>query len=377
MAHPVTFNLHGIVTIRLLGASEADVATVARQVGPVLGNSSGVPDITIEFVRRLSPANLRFVHPENTSFTDNGDLIVKSADGGHSCAINFLQIGNGCYLRCEQGASSVPFLIAIVALTALAKGYIPLHASAFNYNGTGVLVAGWGKSGKTEALLAFAANGAQYVGDEWILLSRNGRQMFGIPEQVRVWDWQVRQARKLGMALPRPRPLMFTGLRVLLTALRSLNRGAGPPPVSWAKIERALRRQLNVQVPPIVLFPNRARMFTSRADRMFFLITHAAADIAVEAVPALKFADRLATSLRFELSRFFEAYLAYKFAFPGRANRLLEETEDIHRRLLASALEGREILQVLHPYPVVLKDLFRALAPFVSQPLLAHSRPCA
>jgi len=54
----------------------------------------------------------------------------------------------------------VPHLLAVINLTALAKGVLPLHASAFTYRGLGVLATGWAKGGKTETLLEFAWLGA-------------------------------------------------------------------------------------------------------------------------------------------------------------------------------------------------------------------------
>src|SRR5918997_82180 len=112
------FDLHGIVGIRLVGASPGDERAVADQLGPI--RTPGLdrePDIVIRFVN----------------------------------------------------------------LTALAKGALPLHAAAFTYRGTGVVVTGWAKGGKTETLLGFMAAGAEYVGDEWVYLDANGRHVHGIP----------------------------------------------------------------------------------------------------------------------------------------------------------------------------------------------------
>ena len=92
----------------------------------------------------------------------------------------------------ERGLQAVPLLIPIVNFAALSKGVIPLHASAFAYNDVGILVTGWAKGGKTETLLAFTSKGAEYIGDEWVYLSKDGRYMYGIPEPIRVWDWHLR-----------------------------------------------------------------------------------------------------------------------------------------------------------------------------------------
>ena len=89
----------------------------------------------------------------------------------------------------------IPLLISIINLTALKKHRcVPIHASAFVYKGTGVVVTGWIKSGKSEALLAFSQHGATYVGGEWVLLDPDGETMYGLPGTFRMWDWQRRKS---------------------------------------------------------------------------------------------------------------------------------------------------------------------------------------
>jgi len=60
-----------------------------------------------------------------------------------------------------------------------------------------VLVTGWVKSGKSEALLAFSQYGATYVGGEWVLLSCDGNTMYGLPGTFRMWEWQRRKLSHL------------------------------------------------------------------------------------------------------------------------------------------------------------------------------------
>ncbi len=48
------YDLHGIVGIRLIDASPADLTTVAAQLGPIEAPLSRSPDIVIRFVDRLA-----------------------------------------------------------------------------------------------------------------------------------------------------------------------------------------------------------------------------------------------------------------------------------------------------------------------------------
>ena len=106
--------------------------------------------------------------------------------------------------------------MAILNLTALKKDCVALHASAFVYEGKGILVTGWAKGGKTESLLAFASQGAKYVGDEWILLRGEGNRMYGIPENIRLWNWHLEY-------LPEVRRQIGTEERALFRLIESLD----------------------------------------------------------------------------------------------------------------------------------------------------------
>jgi hypothetical protein len=39
-------------------------------------------------------------------------------------------------------------------------------------------------------LLAFMATGAQYLADEWTIVSAAGGQMRGLASHVQIWSWQ-------------------------------------------------------------------------------------------------------------------------------------------------------------------------------------------
>ncbi len=183
------FDLHGIVGIRLLNATPGDIAAVNRQLGPINKPLTRTPDIVIRFVDRLSFSSpVRYLGLDDAGFTDDAFLVFR---GKHQARIRvqipFDQIGNSqCEIVCESGVPAVPLLLPILNLTAISKGVLPLHASALIYDGKGILLTGWAKGGKTETLLAFAANGAEYVGDEWVYLSSDGQHMYGIPEPIRV-----------------------------------------------------------------------------------------------------------------------------------------------------------------------------------------------
>jgi len=218
---PVDYDLHGIVGVRLLDAGSAEERLVTRQLGPIRARLDREPDLVVRFTDRLAlEGPLRLLGADDVGFGSDAFVVLRGKQKSRARVLLPLdRVGRGGEIVCERGLAAVPHLVAIVNLLALARGALPLHASAFLWNGTGALATGWAKGGKTEALLAFLTEGATYVGDEWVYLAEGGARMFGIPEPIRVWDWQLEHVPWLGRRLPR-------GERARLAALRALSRVA-------------------------------------------------------------------------------------------------------------------------------------------------------
>ncbi|MCZ7539846.1 MAG: hypothetical protein M5U29_08050 [Anaerolineae bacterium] len=358
----VDFNLHDLVGIRLHDPRPGDVRALARQLGPIQRPLSGPPDIAIRFVAQL-PVNgsLRTLGLHEAAFSDDAFLILRSKHKAQArVRVDFQQIGAGpCEIVCESGLPAVPLLIPIVNLTMLSKGVLPLHAAAFTYNGTGVVTTGWSKGGKTEALLAFAARGAAYVGDEWLYLTGDGRRAFGIPEPIRVWDWYLRQ-------LPAVAARVGRGNRLRLAALRGITALHGRAPrVVPGRAARFLERQRYADLHPRDLFPAERLALSGSPDKVVWVVSHDAPAITVVPIEPGEIARRMVHSLHYEWLPFMAWYQMYRFAFPGARNELIEGLEARLATLLEQVLAGKPAYVVAHPYPVDLAALFEAMRPLI------------
>ena len=164
-------------------------------------------------------------------------------------------------LVAERGLPAVPYLLPIINLTMLAAGTIPVHASAFIADGRGILVTGWAKGGKSEALLAFADHGATYVGDEWVFVTADGASMAGLPEPMRVWDWQLDQVPHLRDRIGRGRRLRLGAAagtsRVLHATSRAPLLRSTAPGDTARRLEAIADQQRSLQIPPAQVFDGR------------------------------------------------------------------------------------------------------------------------
>lgn len=362
------FNLHDMVGIRLVNATPGDIAAVKRQLGPIEKPLSRAPDIVIRFVEQLTFSSpVRYLGVDDAGFTDNAFLVLR---GKHQSRVRvqipFDQIGSQqCEIVCESGLPAVPLLIPILNLTALNKGVLPLHASALIYNGEGILVTGWSKGGKTESLLAFIANGADYVGDEWVYISNDGQTMHGIPEPIRVWYWQLQEMPQYKALISRGDMMRLQTLNLLVSFLERLESsrlGSGRSAVV-RRLKALLKRQLNVQLPPEKLFGRKASETAAPFQKVFLVASHAEPDLVVERIEPQEIARRMVFSLQEERMDFLSYYWKYRFAFPECSNLLIDQAEEIERSLLLKVLAGKDTFAVHHPYPFSIPSLFEAIRP--------------
>jgi hypothetical protein len=367
MRDAVDFDLHGLAGIRLLDAGARDAAVVARQLGPIQAPLLREPDITIRFVDRLPLSSpLRYLGVDDAAFTDDAFLLLRSKQKARArVQIPFERIGRKLEITCERGLPAVPLLIPILNLTVLANGALPLHASAFIYNGKGVLVTGWAKGGKTETLLAFMANGATYVGDEWVYVSCDGRQMWGIPEPMRIWDWHLDELPHYRRLVGRSDRLRLRALQLLVAAVERVSgNGAGPqrlPARLMRRLAPLLKRQQYVHLAPQKLFGAGHCVLQAEPELIFFVAGHEAPETTVAPVEPEQVARRTLFSLEEERLNFLSYYLKFRFAFPEAANDFIERRQQLEQRLLLQALAGKTAYEVYHPYPVRIPSLFDAL----------------
>jgi hypothetical protein len=365
------YDLHGLAGIRLIDASLSDAAAVMRQLGPLPTSLTRDPDIVIKFVDQLPTSSpVRYLGLDDAGFTDDAFLVLRGSHGTRARAqIQFERIGKSCEILCERGLSAVPLLIPILNLTVLNRGAIPLHASAFTYKGTGVVVTGWAKGGKTETLLAFMARGAVYVGDEWVYISGDGQRMYGIPQPIRIWDWHLGTLPQYRETIDQSDLMRWRAIHMVLTMKGLIQRGAHKKDSNGSILSRAIpvmKRQLGVDLPPERLFNGSIGNLSGHFDRLIFVASHESDCVTVQPINPLEVARRMVFSLQYEQLDFMSYYQKFRFAFPDVANELVEKAEDLQREMLTQVLTNKKSYAVFHPYPVSIPALFDAISPLVN-----------
>ena len=365
-AEHVDHSLHGLLTIRLVAAPAPIREMVRRRLGP----STDVvdePDITVTFTDSLSPAGpVRFLGLNEAAYDDEHFYLLDSL--GNRIRIDLARLGERCDVVCERGVRSLPFLLPIAGLRLLRKGYVLLHSSAFVYGGKGILVAGWQKGGKTEMLLAFMAAGAEFVGNEWTIVSGETGELHGVGGIVQVWDWHLRDLPAYWRRLPRKDRQRLTLLRSYQRVYDAVPRRRAPrgrmrTAMHQLSLDGGVAWLRQARVAPERLFGNSVRLDPAPLDRVF-LATVGADDVTVLSTDPGTIGQRMVASQAYERRHLLAAYDHYRFAFPDRSSDAIEGASELERRLLSQAFADVAAYEIVHPYPVPLGDLHRAAAPF-------------
>jgi len=365
---PTDFDLHGIVGLRLVDPAPEDVSTISAELGLVPQQLERAPDIVLRFVDRVpSSGPLRRVGSSAAAFDDDAFLLLRSARGGRPCArMPFERLGmSPCEIVCERGCG-VPLLGPILGVTALGRGWVPVHASAFVFGGVGTIAAGWAGGGKTGTLLAFMAAGARYVSDDWVYIRRDGAEMRGLPAPLEVKGDYLDQ---LPLLRSRVESGMRSGQRLRTAALRRARwageaLAGGSQRLTTVRLRAALERRSRASVAPEALFGREACPLAGRLDRVLLVLTHDAPDVRVAAADSASVGRRLAFALEHEWQALLGHYLQFRFAFPDRPNPVLEDRDGTHAAVVR-ALADKPAHVVSHPSTAPIRDLFDALEPVV------------
>lgn len=363
----VDFDLFGVVGVRLLNATTGDVKAVTRQLGPSRSSLVEQPDIIIRFTNRIELSeHTNYIGANETASCNHDFLILQHNRIDRKIQIPFDQLGNQCELVCETGFPVIPMLMEMVNLTALNKGYIPVHASGCCLNGTGILTTGWTGGGKTGILLSLMANGAQFVSDDVVYLSPDGSEMFGLQQTIHVKDHYLAELPAYQSVVNSKDLLRMRGARWLQT-LGQMMPGFVSNRLCSQKMQNRLNNILQgkraVHMTPQALFGSEACLPFCSLDKVVVATSHNQSHVSLERSDAEAVAERMLASTVHESQELQSYYLKYRFAFPERRNELIEQSEQLQRDALLRILQGKETYLLRHPYPASIPELYKALQP--------------
>jgi hypothetical protein len=130
------------------------------------------------------------------------------------------------------------------------------------------------------------------------------------------------------------------------------------------RLTALVQRQLYIQLPPEKLFGQKAEKTDANPEKIFFVVSHDQTDVTVQPIDSQELGERMVFSLQEERMEFLSYYFKYRFAFPDCSNPLIDQVEEIQRRLIRRAVANKEAYAIYHPYPFSIPSLFDTLRPY-------------
>ena len=365
------YQIHGLMGIRLVNASAKDIARATAELGLQPAPFSGEAGLVVRFVESLATSEpLCHLGRDDVGFTRDQFTLLRSRNFARARAqIDFASLGRQMEITCESGLPAIPLFRQLINMVMLARGIVPVHSAAFEFEGRGVLVTGWSHGSKTGTLLAFMAEGASFVGDEWIYLDPEGGRMVGLPDHLEARPWYLDD-------LPQYRRLAGKGARLRVGLARNLARWIAPldrsAQMQGSLMAKAIRMahqglvgQQSIVLRPQALFGPEACTLQSGLDVVIVAIGRDSPRVDIEATPVEQVARQMAVSFKFEHATLLSCYDKFRFAFPDRRNALLDDLEEIYFGHALQGLSGKPAFTMLHPYPVSIDSLRNAVAPLI------------
>jgi hypothetical protein len=353
--------------IRLIDAPPWAAAQIAAEVG---GTEDGTSDafLSIRFVDRLEHGPLRVLGQTGDAFAFDGDRFYLVSSSGALARVDPWR-PESTEIELERGAARIPLLVPLLGMRLLTRGWVLLHAAAFEVSGRVVVATGWQSGGKSELLLAFLAAGGTYLADEWAAVAADGR-IEGLPSHLHIWEWQLRQLPEFAARVPRADRRRLAFLRATRSAARGAARVAGNGSIgrSLVQLEAWLRNAGRVTLPAGRLVgSNIGRGPRPATDVVLVSVAHEPTRIAL--TDPAELAARMAASLEFERSGLIRAAAQARYAFPARRSEVLDGAPTRERELLTAAFSHVRMHEIVHPYPPRLDELRQAVSGALARPV--------
>lgn len=293
---------------------------------------TGDPDIVIEFVEETSGLNQSTHVRSPVSYDDRGVFIHDIQY--HVLRIDFEAIGHStCHVTCDinfdQYFLSV-ILEYLVYFYMLRSDAVFCHSSAFKINDSVVLCPAWRNVGKTNLLLSFLYDGAQYISDDWSVLRKNAT-VHSLTKRIQLLYYNFD-------AFPELLKFASDECATLVRFIKLVNEGCIDVD---DRTMAALELKARLRLSPYDIFDQKPNIEAVPISHVCLLRrqTSSSTPPQLMKVESSELVSTMSAILEFEQSYFHLAYLAHR-AQTGKTNPYLENAKAKSNRIIAEAMEA-------------------------------------
>jgi hypothetical protein len=147
--------------------------------------------LTIIIIDKVPTKSLYFIG-KDAVFDDSKFYILDKK--GKKLEINFDNIFTSKKVSVEENFDLSLFhtiFRSVIFMKLFSVDLVPVHSSCVVYNKCSMLIPAWGGTGKTRMLLKFIDLGAEFVSDEWTILSR--KRLFTFFSDFKMFDYDIKE----------------------------------------------------------------------------------------------------------------------------------------------------------------------------------------
>ena len=289
----------------------------------------GAVDIEIEFIDdRSSPDDCVHIRAP-ISYDDRGVFLHDPEY--HVFRVDFAAAASGKWrATCDVAFNPHFFAIIMEYMThfqLLRRGSVFCHSSAFRLGGKGVLCPAWRNVGKTNLLLQFLQNGAEYIADDWSVVQSDG-SFRCLPKRLNLLYYNFDQFPEMLDSVP-------DDFAALVRFVRRAKRGEFD--LNQETLE-VMEGQARMRISPYELYDQVMDTTPKPIDHVLLLQRIAETDrpVAIEEIDHETLVTSLASILEFEQSHFHLAYSVFR-ARTGIRVDLLEDARGACERVMSKA----------------------------------------
>lgn len=373
----------GSVLLSITGDVAARLA-VERQMDPLVPHAEATrhPDVAVSVMPpgAAQPAFEDVLNPSRDGTVTAWDgARAYLLDGDGWCSLPAPSGGDDLEIECSNDFPPAMLMTAVVRpamqIAMLRRRSCAVHSAAMAFGRTGVLIAGWSETGKTETALALGEEGARFVSDKWTCLGSD-RTLTPFPISVGIRRWVVPYLPTLQSRLPRIARVQLWVAGMIDALARPVRKASGRGVVPrravaavdrvTALADRAALRQSTLQD---VYGGDGTVDEAPRLGLLVLLSTGSAAGVSVHEVDARFAARRLARSASYERRSFFDLQERARYSLMDADGDTdadtRRRTEAIEEAFLLETLAPVPIVDVRTPFPVDPRRVTSALEPWL------------
>lgn len=257
----------------------------------------------------------------------------------------------------------LPFVMPVIQWLLLEKQHCFVHGAAIAVNGQGILLPGWGGTGKTSAIICLLKEtpNSSFLGDDYAILGADG-ELLSFPKSFFIFPYHRDLFPHLFKGKGKRKRLIPSSLLGFFSHIRGAIR---PAVMAWPKLEAFMRRitPMHMQVPARVALPDVEFSAKVPLGKVLFVERYTGQETVMEKVSLPEAKRRLIGNWNFEQG---QCAIDMIIGAGGTAVMDLEAYYSQMSAVLDKALSGRDIY-VMRMGPMGPKETGRAIVDAVRE----------